>query len=244
MTDKKQLAQEWYWSNLTESAPVTLLTEPAKYPPDPIKAFIAGYEAGHSAGYEACLHRQEALDEIADNVLRDSSDLIEFLAESTEKENSMEEYKTYVNKVTGDIFTGPITMKPFTQTELYVEVVRCRDGMLRAVDEVDSNNRWNRQRPDPVEVMAKVYSSKEEMPPDEYPGYQIMAIERAFRHGYEARRLQEKQEFADAYSHGSPIQQIAKEYVARRGTADNLAPYEENRFIDGYLFALKQQELK
>lgn len=61
MTDKKQLAQAWYWNNLTEVAPITLLTEPAKYPPDPIKAFIAGYEAGHSAGFEGCLKAQEAL---------------------------------------------------------------------------------------------------------------------------------------------------------------------------------------
>lgn len=68
--------------------------------------------------------------------------------------------------------------------------------------------------------------------------------ELGYQAGYEARRLQEKQEFADAYSHGSPVQQIAKEYVAKRGTAENLAPYEENRFIDGYLFALKQLELK
>ena len=66
----------------------------------------------------------------------------------------------------------------------------------------------------------------------------------AFIAGYEARQIHEKQEFATSYSHGSPVQQIAKEYVKKRGTADNLAPYEENRFIDGYLFALKQLELK
>lgn len=42
---KKELALEWYWKNLSTKAPVTMLTEPAKYPPDPIDAFIAGYEA-------------------------------------------------------------------------------------------------------------------------------------------------------------------------------------------------------
>ena len=62
--------------------------------------------------------------------------------------------------------------------------------------------------------------------------------------GYRARQLQEKQEFATAYSHGSEIQKIAAEYVKKRGTAENLAAYEENRFIDVYLFALKQLELK
>lgn len=66
----------------------------------------------------------------------------------------------------------------------------------------------------------------------------------AFIAGYEARQLDEKQEFASAYSHGSEVQKIAAEYVKKRGTAENLAFYEENRFIDGYLFALKQLELK
>jgi len=166
------------------------------------------------------------------------------------KENKMDEYKTYVNQVTGDIFTGPITMKPFTETELYIEVVRCRDGMLRTVDEVDPSNRWDPKRKQALELLAKEYSSKQEMPlleqftANEFKHYQDMIIELAFKAGHQARRLQEKQEFADAYSYGSSVQQIAKEYVARRGTADNLAPYEENRFIDGYLFALKQQELK
>lgn len=68
--------------------------------------------------------------------------------------------------------------------------------------------------------------------------------ELGYQDGYDARRLEEKQDFANAYSHGSPVQQLAKEYVKKRGTADNLAPYEENRFIDGYLFALKQLQLK
>lgn len=61
--------------------------------------------------------------------------------------------------------------------------------------------------------------------------------------GYKARQLHEKQEFANSYSHGSEVQKIAAEYVKKRGTADNLALYEENRFIDGYTFALKQLEL-
>lgn len=59
--DKKNLAWNWYWKNLSSEAPVTMLTDPPKYPPDPIDAFIAGYEAGHSAGFEGCLKAQEAL---------------------------------------------------------------------------------------------------------------------------------------------------------------------------------------
>lgn len=65
-----------------------------------------------------------------------------------------------------------------------------------------------------------------------------------FEAGYKARQKDEHLEFASAYSHGSEVQKIATEYVKKRGTAENLAPYEENRFIDGYLFALKQLELK
>ena len=61
--DKKNLAWEWYWKNLSREAPVTMLTDPPRYPPDPIDAFIAGYEAGHSAGFEGCLKAKELLSE-------------------------------------------------------------------------------------------------------------------------------------------------------------------------------------
>ena len=59
--DKKNLAWDWYWKYLSNKAPVTMLTDPPRYSPDPIDAFIAGYEAGHSAGFEGCLKAQEAL---------------------------------------------------------------------------------------------------------------------------------------------------------------------------------------
>lgn len=68
--------------------------------------------------------------------------------------------------------------------------------------------------------------------------------ERGFEDGYESRKKDEQLEFSSSYSHGSEVQKIAAEYVKKRGTSENLAPYEENRFIDGYLFALKQLELK
>lgn len=67
--DKKNLAWDWYWKNLSNKAPVTMLTDPPKYPPDPIDAFIAGYEAGHNAGFEGCLKAQEALCKCAEEKL-------------------------------------------------------------------------------------------------------------------------------------------------------------------------------
>lgn len=159
--------------------------------------------------------------------------------------------KIVVNIITGEIISGEIINHPFAnKAELYKEVVRCRDGVLRAVDEVDSTNRWDPKRKESIEILAKEYRNNQHLPPlEEIPAsqfkhYQEMIIELAFKAGHEARRLQEKQEFSDAYSHGSPVQQIAKEYVSRRGTDGNLALYEENRFIDGYMFALKQLELK
>lgn len=68
--------------------------------------------------------------------------------------------------------------------------------------------------------------------------------EKGFEAGYKSRKKDEQLEFASSYSHGSEVQKIAAEYVKKRGTSESLAPYEENRFIDGYLFALKQLELK
>jgi len=153
--------------------------------------------------------------------------------------------KIVVNIITGEIISGEITDHPFAKkAELYKEVVRCRDGCLRLKTEVAETDRWDNDQKVELDIMAKKYAEKEKVPSDEFPGYQIIAIERAYRDGYRARQLHEKQEFATAYSHGSEVQKIAAEYVKKRGTAENLAPYEENRFIDGYLFALKQLELK
>ena len=36
---------EWYWKNLTDKAPVIMLTDPPRYPPDAKEAFVAGYKA-------------------------------------------------------------------------------------------------------------------------------------------------------------------------------------------------------
>jgi hypothetical protein len=41
----EQMAAEWYWANVTEQAPVVMLTNPVKHPPCPRKAFLAGYQA-------------------------------------------------------------------------------------------------------------------------------------------------------------------------------------------------------
>lgn len=154
-------------------------------------------------------------------------------------------HKIVVNILTGEIISGAITNHPFAnKAELYKEVVRCRDGCLRLKTEVAESDRWDNQQKVELDIMAKEYAEKEKVPSDEFPGFQIMAIEQAYRDGYRARQLHEKQEFATSYSHGSEVQKIAAEYVKKRGTAANLAPYEENRFIDGYLFALNQLELK
>lgn len=153
--------------------------------------------------------------------------------------------KIVVNIITGEIISGEITDYPFAnKAELYKEVVRCCDGCLRLKTEVAEGDRWNNDQKVELDIMAKEYANKEKVPSDEFPGFQIMAIEQAYRDGYRARQLHEKQEFATSYSHGSEVQKIAAEYVKKRGTAANLAPYEENRFIDGYLFALRQIELK
>jgi len=45
----EELAAEWYWKNLTDQPSEVLLTNPPKYPADPRKAFLAGYEAGFDA---------------------------------------------------------------------------------------------------------------------------------------------------------------------------------------------------
>ena len=152
-------------------------------------------------------------------------------------------HKIVLNIITGDIISGEITDHPFANdAELYKEVVRCRDGCLRLKTEVAESDRWNNDQKLELDTMAKEYANKEKVPPDEFPGFQIMAIELAYKDGYRARQFHEKQEFANSYSHGSEVQKIAAEYVKKRGTAENLAFYEENRFIDGYLFALKQDE--
>lgn len=151
--------------------------------------------------------------------------------------------KIVINIITGAIISGNITDCPFVnKADLYREVVRCRDGCLRAKTEVAESDRWDNSQKIELDLMAKEYAKKEKVPSDEFPGFQIMAIELAYRDGYRARQLHEKQEFATSYSHGSEVQKIAAEYVKKRGTSENLAPYEENRFIDGYLFALKQLE--
>ena len=153
--------------------------------------------------------------------------------------------KIVVNIITGEIISGNITDHPFAnKAELYKEVVRCRDGCLRLKTEVGESDRWNKDQKTELDLMAQEYANKQNVPSDEFPGFQIMAIELAYKDGYRARQLHEKQEFATSYSHGSEVQKIAAEYVKKRGTSENLAPYEENRFIDGYLFALKQLELK
>ena len=153
--------------------------------------------------------------------------------------------KIVVNIITGEIISGEITNHPFAnKAELYKEVVRCRDGCLRLKTEVAESDRWNKNQKTELDLMAQEYANKQNVPSDEFPGFQIMAIELAYKDGYRARQLHEKQEFASSYSHGSEVQKIAAEYVKKRGTSENLAPYEENRFIDGYLFALKQLELK
>lgn len=153
--------------------------------------------------------------------------------------------KIVVNIITGEIISGELTNHPFAnKAELYKEVVRCRDGCLRLKTEVAESDRWDDKQKIELDLMAKEYANKEKIPSDEFPGFQIMAMELAYKDGYRARQLHEKQEFATSYSHGSEVQKIAAEYVKKRGTAENLAPYEENRFMDGYLFALKQLELK
>ena len=154
-------------------------------------------------------------------------------------------YKIVVNIITGEIISGEITNHPFAnKAELYKEVVRCRDGCLRLKTEVGESDRWNKDQKTELDLMAQEYANKQNVPSDEFPGFQIMAIELAYKDGYRARQLHEKQEFASSYSHGSEVQKIAAEYVKKRGTSENLAAYEENRFIDGYMFALKQLELK
>lgn len=154
-------------------------------------------------------------------------------------------HKIVVNIITGEIISGEITDHPFAnKADLYKEVVRCNDGCLRLKTEVAESDRWNNNQKVELDIMAKEYANKEKVHSDEFPGFQIMAIELAYRDGYRARQLHEKQEFATSYSHGSEVQKIAAEYVKKRGTAANLAPYEENRFIDGYLFALNQSKLK
>jgi len=45
MKTVEEMANEWFWANLTQCPSVMMLTDPPKYPPDPRDAFIAGYKA-------------------------------------------------------------------------------------------------------------------------------------------------------------------------------------------------------
>lgn len=107
--------------------------------------------------------------------------------------------KIVVNIITGEIISGEITNHPFAnKTEVYREVVRCRDGCLRLKTEVTEADRWDNDQKIELDLMAKEYANKEKVPSDEFPGFQIMAMEQAYKDGYRARQLHEKQEFARA----------------------------------------------
>lgn len=69
----------------------------------------------------------------------------------------------------------------------------------------------------------------------------LIEAERGFIAGYEARDNAMKRDFTDTYSHGTPEQQIANEFLKKKGVSGNLLAYAENRFIDGYLFAKEKQ---
>lgn len=105
--------------------------------------------------------------------------------------------KIVVNIITGEIISGEITNHPFAnKAELYKEVVRCRDGCLRLKTEVAESDRWDNNQKIELDLMAKEYADKEKVPSDEFSGFQIMAMEQAYKDGYRARQLHEKQEFA------------------------------------------------
>jgi hypothetical protein len=48
----EELAAEWYWQNLTDQPSEVLLSNPPKYPADPRKAFLAGYQAAQEQATE------------------------------------------------------------------------------------------------------------------------------------------------------------------------------------------------
>jgi hypothetical protein len=121
----------------------------------------------------------------------------------------MSEHKTIVNIVTGEIISGAITNHPFSNAEQYAEIVKCRDGIYRYIDEVSESDRWNREEAQHLHKMAELYASGVDIAAlSEYPGYQKMELERAYKAGYQAKEAEERLRFADLHSHGSEPQQI------------------------------------
>jgi len=96
-------------------------------------------------------------------------------------------HKIVVNIVTGEIISGEITNHPFAnKTELYKEVVRCRDGCLRLKTEVAESDRWDNNRKIELNTMAKEYAEKEKKCFDDFLALQLMILEQAYKDGYQA----------------------------------------------------------
>jgi|DEB0MinimDraft_4_1074332.scaffolds.fasta_scaffold67662_2 hypothetical protein len=154
----------------------------------------------------------------------------------------MSENKTIVNVVTGEIISGAITNYPFSTTEQYAEIVKCRDGIYRYIDEVSESDRWNWEEAKNLDKIAEIYASGIDIAIlNEGLGCQQMELERAYKAGYRAKAQEERLRLADLHSHGSEVQEIAAAWVKQRGSTYPLAFIEESAFINGYLIAKKEK---
>lgn len=154
----------------------------------------------------------------------------------------MSEHKTIVNIVTGEIISGAITKHPFSKAEQYAEIVKCKDGIYRYIDEVSESDRWNREEAQHLHKMAELYAKNVDLAAlDSYLNHQKMELERAYKEGYQAKELEDRLRFADLHSHGSEPQRIAAAWVKQRGSTHPLALIEEAAFINGYLIAKQEK---
>ena len=93
MKTPEEMASNWYWANLTEEAPIVMLSNPVKYPPCPRKAFIAGYQAA----------KDQLAD--ADKVMNSSNNSNGWISV---KERLPEDHQYVLGVVFGDIEIGYI----------------------------------------------------------------------------------------------------------------------------------------
>jgi len=66
----EQMAEEWYWDNLTEQSPVVMLTNPIKHPPCPRKAFLAGYKAAKETYKDAISVYEDVAKQMLEKAIR------------------------------------------------------------------------------------------------------------------------------------------------------------------------------
>ena len=64
MKTPEKLAQEWYWKNLSDQPSEVLLTNPPRYPADPRKAFLAGYQAAQEHAHAALKEADAEIDRL------------------------------------------------------------------------------------------------------------------------------------------------------------------------------------